>query len=113
MSGIRTLGPVQLVTASDMSVNIVSPAVDMLSLTFGTIEARWVGTPTGTFSVDGSLDGTNWYQTLTDVNNPAGSSASTAINISNLAFRYLRLSYTAGGGVGALDVVFFGKAGGG
>lgn len=116
MGGTRTYGPYTVLTAGDMSGNLTSPGVDMLSLPFGAIELIWVGTPTGTFSVDGSIDAvsnsslvSNWYPTGTFVNSPAGSSSSTLINLMGIGFRWLRISYTRTGGSGSLSVKIFGK----
>lgn len=111
MGGVRTLGPVEILSAGDMSGNLTTNGVDMLSMPFGAIEAEWTGSPTGTFSVDGSLDNSNWYPTGTDVNNPEGSADSTLINLQGIGFRYLRLSYTRTSGTGSLTVTFFGKGG--
>lgn len=116
MSGIRTYGPYQILSAGDMSGNLASTAIDMLSLPFGAIELVWTGTPTGTFSIDGSIDNVpsatqvvNWYPTNTDVNNPAGSSSSTLVNLIGIGFRWLRVSYARTGGSGSLNVTVFGK----
>lgn len=91
---------------------IASTAMDLQSLPFAALEAIWTGTPTGTFSVDGSLDKVTWYPTNTSVNNPAGSASSTLINIGfPIGFRWLRLSYTNASGVGALTVNGMAKGG--
>lgn len=88
-------------------------AVDVRSLPFGALEAVWTGSPTGTFSVDASLDGTTWYPTGTTVNSPAGGADSTLINLSGMGFCYVSLKYTRTGGTGSLTVTAYGKAGGG
>jgi hypothetical protein len=118
VSGIRTYGPYQVMTAGDMSGSLQTNAVDMLSLTFGAIEAIWTGAPVGNFSVDGSIDNVqsssdvvNWYPTNTEVDPPAGSSSSTLINLSGIGFRWIRLSYIASSGTGSLNVIVFGKGG--
>lgn len=88
--------------------------MDMQSLPYASFEAIWTGTPTGTFSIEGSLDNTNWYPTGADVNNPAGSADSTLENLGFPAgFRYIRLSYTNISGVGLLTINGMAKAGGG
>lgn len=103
-----------------MSGDLTTAAIDVRSFPYAAIQAVWTGTPTGTFSVDGSIDNvqnpsqvTNWFPTGTSVNNPAGSADSTLINLQGVGFSWLRLSYTAGSGSGSLSVLFFAKAGGG
>lgn len=116
MGGVRTFGPFPVLTAGDMSGNLTTPGVDMLSLPFGAIELVWSGTPTGTFSVDGSIDNaatynlvTNWYPTGTFINAPSGSPGSTLINLMGIGFRWIRVSYTRSSGSGSLNVKIFGK----
>lgn len=116
MGGIRTYGPYPALSAGDMSGNLNSVGVDMLSLPFGAIELIWTGTPTGTFSIDGSIDNvsnsglvTKWYPTGTDVTNPSGSASSTLVNLSGIGFRWIRVSYTRTSGSGSLTVNVFGK----
>ena len=112
MSG-KILGPIDLVVNADISANFAQTnGADMLLCTVGCIVLRWTGNPVGTFSVDGSLDGTTWYPTNTEVNNPTGSPDSTMINLIGVGFRYLRISYTAVSGTGVLNAKFFGKGGG-
>lgn len=116
--GIRTYGPYRVLSLGDMSGDLQSVGVDMLSLPFGAIEAIWTGNPTGTFSVDGSVDNvpsanlvTNWYPTGTATNDPAGSASSALINLSGIGFRWVRLSYVRTSGSGSLTVNIFGKGG--
>lgn len=117
MGGIRTYGPFPALSAGDMSqATLNSNAVDMLSLPFGAIELIWTGAPTGTFSIDGSIDNvsqasqvTNWYPTGTDVSNPSGSASSTLVNLSGVGFRWIRVSYAKTSGTGSLTVNVFGK----
>lgn len=116
--GVRTYGPYRVLSSGDLSADLSSPAVDMLSLPFGAIELVWTGDAVGVFSVDGSIDNVpnasdvvNWYPTNTDVNNPAGASSSTLVNLSGVGFRWIRVSYVSTSGTGALNVTFFGKGG--
>ncbi len=70
------------------------------------MEVQWTGTAVGTFSVDGSNNGTVWYPTNTEIVNPigAGSADNTLVDIQRVGFRYLSLSYTNVSGSGALTV---------
>lgn len=99
---------------------IISGSMDLMSMPFAAFEAIWTGTPVGTFSVDGSLGTLDssgnmlWYPTGTSVNNPAGTSDSTLVNLGfPCGFRYIRLSYTNASGVGVLKINGMAKAGGG
>jgi hypothetical protein len=120
LGGIRTYGPYVVLEAGDMSADVASAAIDMLSLPFGALEAAWTGSPVGTFSVDGSIQNvasadlvTTWYPTGTAIEDPAGAAGSTLINLSGVGFRWLRLSYTRTSGTGSLTVTAFGKGAGG
>lgn len=116
--GVRTYGPYQILAAGDMSASLSTNGVDMLSLPFGAIELVWTGTPTGTFTVDGSIDAvtspsgvTNWFNTGTTVTAPAGSASSTLVNLTTIGYRWIRVSYTRVSGSGSLAVTIFGKGG--
>lgn len=87
----------------------------MLCMDTAALEVQWTGTAVGTFSVDGSNNGTVWYPTNTDVNNPtgAGSSDNTLIGVSRVEFKFLSLSYTNSSGSGTLTVTATAKGIGG
>lgn len=116
--GVRTYGPFALLSSGDMSGDLESAAIDMLSLPFGAIEAVWTGSPTGTLKIEGSIenvpsaeDVTRWYDTGTSVGSPAGSGSSTLVNLAGVGFRWLRVVYERSGGSGSLDITGFGKGG--
>src|ERR1700743_876235 len=93
---------------------ITSIPMDMLSLPYGAFEAIWTGNPVGTFSIQGSLDNVNYYDTGSAVTNPAGSPGSYLENLGFPAgFRYIRLQYTNISGSGSLTINGMAKAGGG
>lgn len=116
MGGIRILGPTRLLTDGVMTgTNVLhSGPMDMMSMPYAAFEAIWTGDPVGTFTIDGSIDGVNWYDTGSEVTNPSGTPASTLENLGFPAgFRYIRLSYTNASGNGLLTINGMAKAGGG
>lgn len=117
MGGVRTYGPLQLLTNQDMSASVSTAGVDFLSLPYGSIRASWTGTPTGAFKVEGSIDNVpnaasvvNWDDTgILVIDAPSGSAGASFINLVGIGFRWLRLTYTRSSGTGALNVTIFGK----
>lgn len=116
MGGVRTYGPFSILSSGDMSGDLQSLGVDMLSLPYGAVELVWTGTPTGTFSIDGSIDNVkaassvvNWYPTGTAIDSPAGASGSTLVNLTGIGFRWIRVSYVSTSGSGSLNITLFGK----
>lgn len=66
----------------------------------------FVGSMTGTITVECSIDLTNWTALTfsTALSQPAGSNLNYLINLNQLPFPYLRVSYTNASGSGTLDV---------
>lgn len=70
------------------------------------LELTWTGTPTGTFQVMASASGQYFYA-LTFVpalTQPNGSASGIAINLTQLAAKYIMLQYTNSSGTGSLYV---------
>lgn len=110
-NGIRTVGPVNLLTGGDMSqASVASKALNVASMIAGNLEAIWTGTPTGTFSLQASNDAVNWYDTGTAIQAPAGGAASTMVEMTQIGFTYVRLKYTKTSGAGSLTVNGMAKA---
>lgn len=78
----------------------------MLCMDTASLEIQWTGNCVGTFSVEGSNNGSVWYPTNTEVTNPTGVGAadSTLVNLNWVGFRYLTLSYANTSGSGTLNV---------
>lgn len=112
----------KIVNAVTMASNITSAVTDVRFIDNIAYQLVWSGTPTGTFSVQMSLDyavgigGTvtnagTWINIpLNAATNPTGSSGSTNIFINQIPGPYLRLVYTASSGTGALTAYVSGKA---
>lgn len=116
MGGVRILGPTTLLTDGVMAgvATIYSGPMDLLSLPYGALEASWSGDPTGSFVVEGSIDGSTFYDTGTATTDPAGVAGGAMINFGfPIGFRYMRLAYTNVSGNGLLQVRGMAKSGGG
>lgn len=100
-----------LVAAGDMSGDVTSPATDISNLDSIALQLVWTDTPTGTFAVQGSLDGTTWVALpLSPSVSAAGAADSALIELPLLSFQKIRVVYTAGSGTGTLVVKIAGKA---
>lgn len=110
MSSIyRFIGPVSLTVSSSGAMastnTITSAPMDLLTITGAAFYISWTGTPTGTLSVQGSLDGTNYADIGASISSqPAGGTGSNLLNLVDLMFRYVRVSYTNASGSGTLSV---------
>lgn len=67
---------------------------------------RWTGAPIGVITINGSLDGSDWYALpgFTVSPQPAGTSSSASIDIDETGFLYLQVVYTKTSGTGTLAV---------
>ena len=114
MSSKSFFGPKTLLSGGVMTgTNKISSApIDLLTMTGCAFQASWTGTPTGTFIVEGSIDGVTYSDIGAGITtNPAGSAGSMLVNNVNMHFRYCRLSYTNATGVGSLTVLGTAKLG--
>lgn len=70
------------------------------------LEVNFSGTPTGTFSVFGSVSGANFYPLTFNpvLTQPAGSAGGYLVNISVYSFTYFALQYLNNTGTGILTV---------
>jgi hypothetical protein len=76
----------------------------------------WTSTPTGTISLEVSNDSTDgvngiWvsYTDVTLGTQPAGGVGKFGVSLADLAYRWIRVVYTAGSGSGTLTVTANGK----
>lgn len=108
MSGRKNfLAPYLAITAGDMSLtSLTSSIIDASYLDNICLQMAWTGSPIGTFSVQGSLDKTNWTQFATG-DCTAGSPS--LFDLNQLSFPYVRVVYTKGSGTGTLNVLAGGK----
>ena len=74
------------------------------------LQAIWTGTPTGTLSIEASLDGSNWSTTTyTFSSSPAGSASSSISDLSSSAYPYFKACYVNTSGTGVLKILGFKK----
>lgn len=67
------------------------------------LELNWTGTPTGTISVLVSNSGVNFYALSSPtISQPSGSASGTTVQLNQLPFKYMMLSYTNASGSGTL-----------
>lgn len=76
------------------------------------VYAAWTGTPSGTFALECSFDGTNWTAipgaaaefTANGQAQPAGGAGSAVWNWINVPGNMARIRYTRSGGTGTLTI---------
>lgn len=112
MSGRKNvLTPAQVITSGDMSGNITqSPGTNIQYLDNISVQLTWSGTPTGTFAIQGSLDKVNWIAlSLSPTPGAAGAAGSILLDLNQLSFPWIRITYTASSGSGTLSAWISGK----
>lgn len=100
--------------AADLSASFTTDAIDVRGLINCSFNCICTGSPTGTFTVQWSEDGTNFYNLLdgTGANvalTLSGSSENLQFDLTDFSYGYFRLSY-ASGGTGAADIIYQGKS---
>lgn len=93
-----------------MSGNITSSETDVSYLDNIGIQLIFTGTPTGTFSVEGSNDGATW--TALDFGTTiaaSGAAGSHLLNINQCPYMKLRTVFTFVSSTGSLDAYISGK----
>lgn len=115
----NVLNAFPLVSGGDLSANLTSDPVDMQYMDNAGISVAWTGTPTGTISIQGSLDykptdpprAGNWFDLTFDpaLSQPAGSSGSILVNVNQLPYPWLRVNYVSASGSGNVDIWVCGK----
>lgn len=96
------------------STTLHSVALDMRSWTAGTLAMIWTGTPTGTFTIEGSPDNLlNASPLWIDISGllsvtlsqPAGAAGNNVIDIGRTGLPWVRITYVNSGSTGTLQVV--------
>jgi len=123
MSARKTvLIPFKLVSGQSMASTVTSAAVNVQYLDNIAFQAIFTGTPTGTFSVQVSLDhqenfvgtgvvtpGTWTNLTLSPVPAATGAAGSVVIDLNQISAPWVRLVYTPTSGTGTLNAYVSGK----
>ena len=121
MSDRPFLKPSSVVTAGDMSLDVISNPTILNQKTGAGYDFTWTGTPTGVFSVevsntyslnaDGSANNAGSWTPIT-LSAPiiaSGSADNAFVNLAGLEAYAVRLVYTATSGAGTLNAVICGK----
>lgn len=95
-----------LVGAMASTNTIYSQIIDLSKMDNAGLEVNWTGTPTGTFTVNVSNSGLNFYALTFNpvLTQPAGAAGGYAISLNQYPFKYLMLKYVNASGSGSLTV---------
>ncbi len=98
----------QIVTAGDMSANVVSSAFNILAYRSFSLHAEWAGSPAGNLQLQVSNDGSNWFDQGSPV--AAGGAAGEEMFSEQFSpWAYARLDYDSTSGTGTLNVYAIAK----
>lgn len=101
--------------ATDMSVTINGPALILEQSQDFSIQAKWTGTPTGSFKLQCSNDVeatvTDWEDIPGSTLAVAGAAGTQVWNYTGAPFRWVRIVYTATSGSGTLTKCLFSAKG--
>lgn len=98
--------PWKAIDAGDMSGSLNGTATDVEQHDSVTYFLEWTGTPTGTFEIQWSNDGQNWYALdFGSTISAAGAAGNHKIDINLITFKYLRPVWNFTAGVGTLDAI--------
>jgi len=104
-----------IASAIDLSANYTSPSVDCRHLSDILLTCVCTGSPSGTFTVQYSVDNKTFYTLLDSAGNNvelalSGSAENLQFTFAEFPAGYLRLSY-ASGGTGSADIIYSAKGG--
>ena len=93
--GVKKLNIFQLITNGVMTgtATITSPIQNVQNFDNLGLQLTWTGTPTGTLSILGSVDGVNFYAlsfTNPALIQPAGSASGYLVNLNQFPWPYLQ-----------------------
>jgi hypothetical protein len=98
------------IVAASLGVSVEGEAIDIRWIDRISAHLTWSGTPTGSFSVEGSNDKTHWVAIPMTVEVLAEGVANDAVIDIETAVKYVRLKYTRTSGTGSLTVKLYGKS---
>jgi len=95
----------------DMSATVASATWNFSRFKSGSIQFVWSAgsSPVGSFTLEGSVDGTNWVTVDSTLAQISGNTGSQLIDIPFSGLPALRGKYTRVSGSATLDVYVFGK----
>lgn len=105
MSRKNVLTPYQIFTSGSMaSTNTLTSAdIDVSYLDNVAIQVVWTGTPNGSFDVKGSVDSTTFTSLGIADLDVSGAAGNHLINLNNVPFKKLRVTYTNTSSTGTLN----------
>jgi hypothetical protein len=114
----KSSGVKLLINAQTMTGNLTSTPFNVQDLDNVALQLNFTGTPTGTFSVEVSLDydpsvasSGNWVAlSLSSTPAASGSANQILLDLSSLGAPWVRVKYTFSSGTGTLNVYAFGKS---
>lgn len=104
MSSKRVLDYSAYIVDNDMSASFNGPSSNILHTDRVAYQLTWTGTPTGSFTVEGSNDELVWVNLPLSAAVSAAGSADDAVIEIETALKFIRLVYTRSSGSGNLDV---------
>jgi len=112
--GNKKIKGLTLIDAVSTAANIVSTSNNVENYDNIGLQVTYTGTTSGTITVDCSNDDTTYYSlTFSPVlTQPSGTAGGYLIDLNNLPWKYLRVSFADGSGgsaVGTLTVKLFAK----
>lgn len=93
------------INAGNVATNLSTGAIEVAEVKQLAIHEIYTGSPSGNLLVQSSNDAVNWF---TEDTNALSASGNKMVKLSNAGYRYLQVSWTAGG-TGSLDVYVSGK----
>lgn len=105
-SAKRVLTPIQIITSGSMTgtSTLTSSEIDIQYLSRASIQLVWTGTPTGTFAIQGTVDGSTWSPITTNPASIAASgSAGNHLVEGEIHSKKMRVQYTNSSGTGTLN----------
>ena len=107
MSSYRYTGPLTLLSGTNNMTGvaaITSLPLDTRTIPRAALMMSWTGSASGSFSVQGSVDGTTYADLGISIPSVAGVAGNTFIDVGYTGADYLQVVYTNTGGTGSLTV---------
>lgn len=111
--GAKKINDYQLITNGSMTgtSTVTSDAQNIENFDNVGLQFTWTGTPVGTFSISGSIDGENFYPLTFDpvLEAPSGSAGGFLVNLNQVPYPFIQVAYTNASSTGTLNVFIFSK----
>lgn len=106
MSVKSVIKPYLVLSAGDMSGSLTTLATNISSSDNIGYQVDFTGVPNGTFSVEGTINGTTWQGLTLTPAAPvaAGAAGGFVVNLNQVPYEQIRLVYTRTSGTGSLTV---------